>query len=136
MSETREDAACLQMFLQSAELRLMGAGARPELDISCELSNIARGSCSVRILPVDIAAKSRIGHVDIAPDRSLMRAELHLPRTSFDAFTRVLRHEPPRPIALVMALETALQTNAHGDLLSPRPTRVGVLDLSWNIPLI
>lgn len=131
-----ERAYCLQMFVQSAELRLLGAAARPELELSCELTNISRGVCNLRIVPVDIAPKQRLGHVDIAAGKPQMRAELRLANQSFDMFMQNLRIEPPRPIALIIALEDTLRTNDHGDLQSPYPTRTHVLDLSWNIPLI
>lgn len=131
-----EQARWLQMYVQSAELRLLGAQARPELDLSCELSNIARGVCNLRLVPVDIAPKQRIGHVEIAGGKPQMRAEIQLSDTSFAAFERVLRHEPPRPIAIVIALEEPLRTNDHGDLLPPYPSSIAILDLSWNIPLL
>ena len=131
-----EQARWLQMFVQSAELRLLGALARPELELSCELSNIARGVCNLRLVPVDIAPKQRIGHVEIARGKPQMRADIQLSGTSFDAFARVLRHEPPRPIAIVIALEESLRTNDHGDLLAPYPGSIAILDLSWNIPLL
>lgn len=131
-----EQAYYLQMFVQSAELRLLGVLARPELELSCELSNISRGMCTLRIAAVDIPPKRRIGHVDIAVGKPQMRAELQLASQSFDAFVQNLRTEPPRPIALIVALEDTLRTNDHGDLQSPYPTRTHVLDLSWNIPLI
>ncbi len=35
-SASRERLSCLQMFLQSAELRLIGAEARAEIEINCE----------------------------------------------------------------------------------------------------
>ena len=34
-STSRERLNCLQMFLQSAELRLIGSTARPELELNC-----------------------------------------------------------------------------------------------------
>lgn len=134
-SALRERLSGLQMFLQSAELRLIGSEARPELEMNCELSNVARGNCQVRLLPVDIMGRTTIGHVDISSNRPIMRAEISVSRSSFELFVANLRPEPARPVALVIALETEIETNGHGELLVPFPSRVGVLDLSWNFPL-
>lgn len=134
-SASRERLTSLQMFLQSAELRLIGSEARPELELNCELSNVARGNCQVRLVPVDIMGRTTLGHVEIPSNRPIMRAEISVSRASFELFTANLRPEPARPIALVIALETEIETNGHGDFLVPYPSRVGVLDLSWNFPL-
>lgn len=131
-----ERAFCLQMFVQSAELRLIGAQMRAELELSCELSNIARGVCNLRLVPVDIAPARQIGHVEIAAGKPQMRAEIQLTAKSFEALLHALRTEPPRPIAVVIALADPLQTSDHGDLLQPSPRRVHILDLSWNVPLL
>lgn len=132
---SRERLSCLQMFLQSAELRLIGAEARAEIELNCELTNIARGNCQVRLIPVDIMGRTTIGHVEISSHRPIMRAEISIARASFEVFLTNLRPEPARPIALVVALETEIETNGHGDFLVPYPSRVGVLDLSWIFPL-
>jgi len=131
-----ENAFCLQMFVQSAEVRLLGVLPRPELDLSCELSNIARGTCALRLVPVDIAPRQHIGHVDIAAGKPQMRAEIQLSHKSFETVLHHLRVTPPRPIAIVVALAEPLQTSDHGDLHQPFATRVDVIDLSWNIPLL
>lgn len=132
---SREQLSCLQMFLQSAELRLIGAEARAEIELNCELTNVARGTCQLRLLPVDIMGRTTIGHIEIPSNRPIMRAEVAVSRASFEIFLQNLRAEPARPIALVIALETEIETNGHGDFLVPYPSRVGILDLSWVFPL-
>jgi hypothetical protein len=121
-----ERLSCLQMFLQSAELRLIGAAASAEIEMNCELTNIARSNCQIRLIPVDIMMETTIGHIEMPLNRPIMRAKIFLSN---------LRAEPARPIALVLALEDEIETNGHGDFLLPYPTRLGVLDLSWVFPL-
>jgi hypothetical protein len=121
--------------LQSAELRLIGAEARAEIELSCELTNIARSNCQIRLIPVDIMGRATIGHVEIPLNRPIMRAEISVSRASFEVFLNNLRAEPARPIAIVVALEDEIETNGHGDFLVPYPSRVGILDLSWVFPL-
>ena len=134
-SASRERLSCLQMFWQSAELRLIGAEARPEIELSCELTNIARSNCQIRLIPVDIMGRATIGHVEIPLNRPIMRAEISVSRASFEVFLNNLRAEPARPIAIVVALEDEIETNGHGDFLVPYPSRVGILDISWVFPL-
>lgn len=133
--ELRERLSCLQMFVQSAELRLIGSAARAEIELNCELTNVARSNCQVRLVPVDILGQSTIGHVEIPSNRPIMRAEISVSRASFAVFLENLRPEPARPISLVIALQTEIETNGHGDFLLPYPKRVGILDLSWIFPL-
>lgn len=125
----------LQMFLQSAELRLIGSAANPELDLSCGLSNIARGSCLLRLLPADVLPAGRLGLIEVQIDRPVMRGELHLPRASFEALARELRHHPPRPVAIVLMLAESLDINLQGDLRIEAVRRLTVTDLSVNLPL-
>ena len=130
-----ERLSCLQMFLQSAELRLIGAAASAEIEMNCELTNIARSNCQIRLIPVDIMMETTIGHIEMPLNRPIMRAQIFVSRASFEIFLSNLRAEPARPIALVLALEDEIETNGHGDFLLPYPTRLGVLDLSWVFPL-
>ncbi|NBQ27849.1 MAG: hypothetical protein EBU18_07770, partial [Rhodobacteraceae bacterium] len=64
-SVMRERLSCLQMFLQSAELRLIGAKAHAEIEMNCELTNIARSNCQIRLTPVDIIGQTTVGHIEI-----------------------------------------------------------------------
>ena len=134
-SVMRERLSCLQMFLQSAELRLIGAKAHAEIEMNCELTNIARSNCQIRLTPVDIIGQTTVGHIEIPTNRPIMRAEILVSRTSFEIFLSNLRAETARPIAIVIALENEIVTNGHGDIFVPYPTRVGVVDLSWVFPL-
>jgi hypothetical protein len=99
------------------------------------LTNVARGNCQIRLLPVDIMGHSTIGHVEIPSNRPIMRAEISVSRASFEIFLGNLRPEPARPISIVIALETEIETNGQGDFLVPYPSRVVILDLSWIFPL-
>ena len=125
----------LQMFVQSAELRLIGSAGNPELDLSCGLSNIARGTCLLRLLPADLLPTGRLGLVEVQIDRPVMRGELFLPRASFETLALELRHQPPRPVAIVLMLAESLDINLQGDLRIDAPRALTVIDLSVNLPL-
>jgi hypothetical protein len=125
----------LQMFLQSAELRLIGIDARPELELSCGLITVARGSCVLRLHPVDLVRQGAIGTIDIPLDRPVMRGEVHLPRAGFDRITTLIGPSPPRPLAVVLALRESLEINLQGDLRIDRNLSLTVSDFSLNVPL-
>jgi hypothetical protein len=123
------------MFLQSAELRLIGAEARMELELSCGLSNIARGSCILRLLPADLVPAARLGTIEVQIERPVMRGELHLQRASFETVLLHLRREPPRPTAIVVLLAESLDINVQGDLRISAARHLTVTDISFNVPL-
>jgi hypothetical protein len=123
------------MFLQSAELRLIGSEVRAELELSCGLSNIARGSCMLRVSPVDLARHGCIGRIDVQVDRPIMRGEIHLSRDSFQTVLENLRREPPRPTAIVVMVAETLDINLHGDLRIDAERSLTVTDISFNVPL-
>lgn len=135
MSDGWYPTRALQMFLQSAELRLMGLEARPELELSCGLSNIARGACVLRVGPVDVVRPGRIGNIEVQIDRPVMRGEISLPRASFENVLSHLRREPPRPTAVVVMLAESLDINLQGDLRIDAVRHLTVTDISFNVPL-
>ncbi|MEY2955632.1 MAG: hypothetical protein ACO3BE_00090 [Gemmobacter sp.] len=126
----------LQMFLQSAEMRLLGTEMRQELDLSCGLSSIARGTCTLRLRPVDVLrGGGPIGQIEILADRPLMRGEITLPRAGFDILARHVAQEPPRPVAVIVALTESLEVNLQGDLRISKTRTLSVADISFNVPL-
>ena len=48
----------------------------------------------------------------------------------------MLRVEPPRPAALILALRKPLQITAKGDLWLEESCVCDVVDMTWNVPLL
>ena len=136
MPQDLQPTQTLQMFVQSAELRMSGVDLQREIELSCGLINIARGSCSIRISPVDLTRTGNLGTISIPMERLLMKGELFLARTTFNYIQDMLRIEPPRPAALILALRKPLQITAKGDLWLEESCVCDVVDMTWNVPLL
>jgi hypothetical protein len=136
MPQDLQPTQTLQMFVQSAELRMSGVDLQREIELSCGLINIARGSCSIRIRPVDLTRTGNLGAISIPMERLLMKGELFLARTTFNYIQDMLRIEPPRPAALILALRKPLQITAKGDLWLEESCVCDVVDMTWNVPLL
>ena len=136
MPQDLQPTQTLQMFVQSAELRISGVDLQREIELSCGLINIARGSCSIRISPVDLTRTGNLGTISIPKERLLMKGELFLARTTFNNIQDMLRVEPPRPAALILALRKPLQITAKGDLWLEESCVCDVVDMTWNVPLL
>jgi hypothetical protein len=126
----------VQMFVQSAELRLLSVSDDPQLELHCDLSNIARGSCVISLRSGAVIGTSSIGQLHIPIDRPLMRAQVTLANNRFTQLVDLCRFSHPRPIALVLQLTTPLAISSHGDLRVDQPMDIDVDDMSWAIPLI
>ena len=136
MPQDLQPTQTLQMFVQSAELRMSGVDLQREIELSCGLINIARGSCSIRISPVDLTRTGNLGTISIPMERLLMKGELFLARATFNYIQDMLRIEPPRPAALILALSKPLQITAKGDLWLEESCVCYVVDMTWNVPLL
>ncbi|MEZ7812718.1 MAG: hypothetical protein QMC17_07145 [Paracoccaceae bacterium] len=136
MSQNLQPTQTLQMFVQSAELRMHGVELQSEIELSCGLINIARGSCAVRIIPVDMVRNGGLGTISVPIERLLMRGELFVSHPIFTQIMEMLRVEPPRPAALVLALREPLHITAKGDLWLEASCVCDVVDMSWNVPLL
>jgi hypothetical protein len=128
-------SSTLQMFLQSAELRLIGIELRPELDLSCGLASIARGTCTLRLRPADVVRPGVMGQIEVLADRPIMRGEIVVPRASFQTLAQHLEREPPRPVAVIVAFAESLDVNLQGDLKISENRTLSVTNISFNVPL-
>lgn len=126
----------LHMFINSVELRLIGAQPRPELEVSCELSNIARGTCVLTLVPVDIVNPHYIGQIEVPISRPVMRGQLSIGSLAFDDLCNQLRHKTERPASVVVALQEKIAVSSHGDLWISETTMLTVRDISWIFPLV
>ncbi len=134
MSADVQQIRTIHMTVQTAEKRLLGYKAEAELNLSCTLVNIARGNCSVSIYPIaDIATPS--GELEIEIRRPVMNLAFKLQQTSFDKLCEALSYHQPRPVDLMILLDSALPVTIDGDLSIQEKEIHEVRDISWRIPL-
>ena len=125
----------IQMSLQSAEQRLHHNDGVKQLQLSCSLINIARGSCIVVIRPDGTRGQSPFGSIHIPADRPIMQAQISLASESFDDLIENLRHLAPRPVTLVMTVMEELSVSQDGLLFIDESIDTAVTNIYWSLPI-
>ena len=125
----------IQMSLQSAEQHLHHNEGITQLQLSCSLINIARGSCVVTIRPDGALGQSPFGSIHIPADRPVMQAQISLASTTFDALVDNLRHVAPRPVTLVITVMDKLSVSQDGLLFIDKSLDTAVTNVYWSLPI-
>ena len=125
----------IQMSLQSAEQQLQHNDGITQLQLSCSLINIARGSCVVVIRPDGVVGQIPFGSIHIPADRPIMKAQISLATESFDALVEHLRHLTPRPVTLVMTVMDKLSVSQDGLLFIDQSIDTAVTNIYWSLPI-
>ncbi len=130
-----ESLNTIQMSLQSAEQHLHHNDGITQLQLSCSLINIARGSCIAVIRPDGTAGQSPFGSIHIPADRPVMQAQISLAVESFDNLVDSLRHLAPRPVTLVMTVMDKLSVSQDGLLFIDESLDTAVTNIYWSLPI-
>ena len=130
-----ESVNTIQMSLQSAEQHLHNNDDTTQLQLSCSLINIARGSCVVVIRPDGAVGQSPFGSIHIPADRPVMQAHISLVSDSFDDLAAHLRRPAPRPVTIVMTVVDKLSVSQDGLLFINESLDTAVTDIYWSFPL-
>ena len=125
----------IQMSLQSAEQHLHHNDGITQLQLSCSLINIARGSCVVVIRPDGAVGQSPFGSIHIPADRPVMQAQISLASESFDDLAAYLRQPAPRPVTLVMTVIDKLSVSQDGLLFIDKSLDSAVTNIFWSLPI-
>jgi hypothetical protein len=130
-----ESLNSIQMSLQSAEQHLHHNDGITQLQLSCSLINIARGSCIVIIRPDGAVGQSPFGSIHIPADRPVMQAQISLALENFYDLAAHLRHPTPRPVTLVMTVMDTLSVSQEGLLFIDDSLDTAVTDIYWSLPI-
>ena len=125
----------IQMSLPSAEQHLHHNEGITQLQLSCSLINIARGSCIVIIRPDGTLGQSPFGSIHIPADRPVMQAQISLASKTFDALVDNLRHIAPRPVTLVITVMDKLSVSQDGLLFIDKSLDTAVTNIYWSLPI-
>ena len=125
----------IQMSLQSAEQHVHNNDGTTQLQISCALINIARGSCVAIIRPDGTLGQSPFGSLHIPADRPIMQAKISLAPTSYSDLTDQLRQPMSRPVTLVMTVVDTLSVSRDGLLFIDESLDTAVTDIYWILPV-
>ena len=123
------------MSLQSAEQHLHHNDGSTQLQLSCSLINIARGSCVVVIRPDGKIGDCPFGNIHIPADRPVMNAQISLAPPTFRELTEFLRRPAPRPVSIVMTVVENLSVSQDGILFINDSLDTAITDVYWIMPV-
>ena len=135
MRNDTQELEAIHMSIQTAELSLIGFDIEEQLNLSCGLMNIGRGTCSVRIVPRKQQFSNAEGWLNIEINRPFMRADIKLNQKAFLKVSKLLFKVTSRPVTLIILLDHPLSVNSKGDLLINKETRRFIKDFSWILPI-
>ncbi|AGI68515.1 hypothetical protein OAN307_c29650 [Octadecabacter antarcticus 307] len=126
----------IQVSVQSAEISLTGQDAVPNLVIHGGLMNIARGNMVLTLKSRDYDHVGAIGAVEIEKSRPVMQAQASLSVEQFNLILNFIKHRPPRPVTMLLALQDSLAVTSEGYLVAHSQNCRMISDLSWIIPVL
>ena len=135
MRNDTQELDAIHMSIQTAELNLIGFDVTEQLNLSCGLMNIGRGTCSVSIIPRETQFANAEGWLNIEINRPFMRAEIKLNEKAFFKVSKLLFKVTSRPGTLIILLDHPLSVNNKGDLLINKETKRFIKDISWILPI-
>ena len=135
MKNDTQELESIHMSIQTAELNLIGFDVQEQLNLSCGLMNIGRGTCSVKITPKQNQIVNAEGWLNIEINRPFMRAEIKLNEKAFVKVSKLLFKGNSRPVTLIILLDHPLSVNSKGDLLINKETKRFIKDISWILPI-
>ena len=124
----------IQMSLQLAEHQLFHHPFQEQLCLSLSLVSIARGSCRMLIRPDGGSNTAPFGNLHIPADRAVMSANISLDKIHFNYLAGKLQRPAPRPITLIVTLDTALSVDKDGILFIDTPLETIITNVAWTIP--
>ena len=135
MKNDNQELEAIHMSIQTAELSLIGFDIEEQLNLSCGLMNIGRGTCSVRIIPSERQFGNAEGWLNIEINRPFMKADIKLNEKAFFKVSKLLFKVTSRPVTLIILLDHPLSVNSKGDLLIRKETKRLIKDISWVLPI-
>tara|TARA_B100001093_G_scaffold458716_1_gene471336 strand:+ start:1828 stop:2262 length:435 start_codon:yes stop_codon:yes gene_type:complete len=139
MSDNWHQTNQVVMAVQTAEIKQSNLTAPPELHLSCNLVNIARGRCNAIVTAAASADSDTeievIGSLTIEVNRPVMLAELSVPMTLWDLLVARLAAQTPRPLSLQLTIARNLAVSIKGDLRIDEKTKVDIADIAFTLPL-
>jgi len=140
MTDEWQQTDQIVMSVQTAELRQSGINEAPTLNLSCDLVNIARGQCFLKIEAEKQSGDfdngvTSIGSLTIEIDRPVIQGTATIPKSLYDSLVTRLASAPPPPVSISLTIAQKLAVSLEGDLRINDVTDVVVNNLSVTMPL-
>tara|TARA_B100001250_G_scaffold202248_1_gene173406 strand:+ start:119 stop:538 length:420 start_codon:yes stop_codon:yes gene_type:complete len=125
----------MQLTILSAEMLKSQLGAKLDISISCNISELPNYHCNL-ILTQKNQDLGPIGFLKFDSKRPLASAVISLKEDDFDDISKLLKTSPPRSASIFLYTEIYNEDAIISRSMSGEASTVDINDLSWRYPLI
>ena len=126
----------IEMLVVKAEYKYELTKNFEEINASCQLLNIARGRCDVKILKC--YNKSLNNNLFISSKKALMKADIELEEKIFNKLNDIFfkyRNHTSKKIKITLLMDKAVATSSSGILNLENDLTTNLKDLYFDIPV-
>ena len=124
----------IEMRVHSAEQQIQSIGSAECLILKLSLITIARGSCTMVILPGQLK-KEYCAKLHIPSDRNVIEAAITVSRAHFDKLAKLMAQVTDRAVTAKITLDKTLVLDHQGCLIIDHSTDAMITDLVWTFSL-
>ena len=125
----------MQLTILSAEILKSQLGAKLDISISCNISELPNYHCNL-IFTQRNQELGPIGFLKFDSKRPLASAVISLKEDDFDDISKLLKTSPPRSASIFLYTEIYNEDAIISRSMSGETSTVDINDLSWRYPLI
>ena len=125
----------MQLTILSAEILKSQIGAKVDISISCNISELPNYHCNL-ILTQKNQDLGPIGFLQFDSKRPLASAVISLKEDDFKDISELLKTSPPRSASIFLYTEVYNEDAIISRSMSGEASTVDINDLSWRYPLI
>ena len=125
----------MQLTILSAEILKSQLGAKLDISISCNISELPNYHCNL-IFTQRNQELGPIGFLKFDSKRPLASAVISLKENDFDDISELLKTSPPRSASIFLYTEIYNEDAIISCSMSGETSTVDINDLSWRYPLI
>ena len=125
----------MQLTILSAEMLKSQIGAKLDISISCNISELPNYHCNL-ILTQKNQDLGPIGFLKFDCKRPLASAVISLKEDDFQDISKLLETSPPRSASIFLYTESYNEDAIISRSMSGEASTVDINDLSWRYPLI
>ena len=125
----------MQLTILSAEMLKSQMGAKLDISISCNISELPNYHCNLILTQKD-QDLGPIGFLKFNGKRPLASAVICLNEDDFEDISELLKNSPPRSASIFLYTETYNEDAIISRSMSGEASTVDIKDLSWRYPLI
>jgi len=125
----------MQLTILSAEMLKSQMGAKLDISISCNISELPNYHCNLILTQKD-QDLGPIFFLKFNSIRPLASAVICLKEDDFEDISELLKNSPPRSASIFLYTETYNEDAIISRSMSGEASTVDIKDLSWRYPLI